>query len=258
MVDLLYFAAYKTSFVFHVRKGDNEFGLYILYAGVDSTRITFTNNCPFNVWPGTLTADQKPQLSTTGFELASKQYFSLDVQSPWKGRFWARTLCSTDSTGRFSCATAECSSGQVSCNGNGAIPPASLLEINIAPDGGMDYYDVSLVDGFNLPISVATQGGTGDCKASTCPANVNEVCPPELKVKGSTESAIACKSACIAFNQPQYCCTGAYDKPETCPPTDYSRIFKNQCPLAYSYAYDDKSSLFTCSGRPNYVITFCP
>ena len=49
-------------------------------------------------------------------------------------------------------------SGQVSCNGNGAVPPASLVEINIAADGGMDFYDVSLVDGFNLPVSVATQG----------------------------------------------------------------------------------------------------
>nr|P84334.2 RecName: Full=Thaumatin-like protein; Short=CdTLP [Senna didymobotrya] len=33
--------------------------------------ITFTNKCTRTVWPGTLTGDQKPQLSKTGFELAS-------------------------------------------------------------------------------------------------------------------------------------------------------------------------------------------
>ena len=122
----------------------------------------------------------------------------------------------------------------------------------------MDFYDVSLVDGFNLPVSVATQGGSGDCQTSTCPANVNAVCPTELQVKGSDGSVIACKSACTAFNEPQYCCTGAFNTPQTCPPTNYSKIFEDQCPLAYSYAYDDQNSTFTCSGGPNYTITFCP
>ncbi|CAH9134567.1 unnamed protein product [Cuscuta epithymum] len=32
------------------------------------------------------------------------------------------------------------------------------------------------------------------------------------------------------------------------------------CPQAYSYAYDDKTSTFTCPSGPNnnYLITFCP
>ncbi|GMN39267.1 hypothetical protein TIFTF001_008493 [Ficus carica] len=44
--------------------------------------------------------------------------------------------------------------------------------------------------------------------------------------------------------------TGDFNNPETCPPTEYSRIFEEKCPLAYSYAYDDKNSTFTCSGGP--------
>ena len=143
-------------------------------------------------------------------------------------------------------------------SGNGAIPPATLVEINIAADGGMDFYDVSLVDGFNLPISVATQGGSGDCRASSCPTNVTMACPTELQMKGCDGRVLACKSACIAFNTPNYCCTGTFNTPQTCPPTDYSRLFKQQCRQAYSYAYDDPDSTFTCSGRPDYHITFCP
>ncbi|XP_016652326.1 PREDICTED: thaumatin-like protein 1 [Prunus mume] len=201
----------------------------LFFSGAHAAKITFKNKCSYTVWPGTLTGDQKPQLPLTGFKLATGISRSVDAPSPWSGRFFGRTRCSTDASGKFTCATADCGSGQVSCNGNGAAPPATLVEITIAENGGQDFYDVSLVDGFNLPMAVAPQGGTGKCKASTCPANVNKGgCPPPN------------------------------DKPATCPPTDYSKLFKTQCPQAYSYAYDDKSSTFTCSGRPDYLITFCP
>ncbi|XP_021827721.1 thaumatin-like protein 1 isoform X1 [Prunus avium] len=193
----------------------------LFFSGAHAAKITFTNKCSYTVWPGTLTGDQKPQLSLTGFKLATGISKSVDAPSPWSGRFFGRTRCSTDASGKFTCATADCGSGQVSCNGNGAVPPATLVEITIAPNGGQDFYDVSLVDGFNLPMA-------------------------------------ACKSACLAFNKPKYCCTPPNDKPKTCPPTNYSRLFKTQCPQAYSYAYDDKSSTFTCNARPDYLITFCP
>ncbi|KAG7641950.1 Thaumatin family, partial [Arabidopsis suecica] len=77
----------------------------------------------------------------------------------------------------------------------------------------------------------------------------------ELRVNGSS-GVVACKSACEAFNKPEYCCTGAFSKPETCPPTKYSKIFKGACPTAYSYVYDYASSRFTCTSA-NYVISFC-
>ncbi|WRX23499.1 Thaumatin family - like 10 [Theobroma cacao] len=52
--------------------------------------------------------------------------------------------------------------------------------------------------------------------------------------------------------------TSNFSTPDTCPPTNYSNIFKSLCPQAYSYAYDDKSGLATCTGGANYLITFCP
>ena len=85
----------------------------MLHAGAHSARITFTNNCLNTVWPGTLTADNQPQLSNTGFELSSKASLSLDAPPLWKGWFWARTECSTDYSRKFTCATAECGTGQV-------------------------------------------------------------------------------------------------------------------------------------------------
>ncbi|EMS54726.1 hypothetical protein TRIUR3_16026 [Triticum urartu] len=49
---------------------------------------------------------------------------------------------------------------------------------------------------------------------------------------------------------------GAYATPDTCSPTAYSSVFKSACPRAYSYAYDDGSSLFTCNAV-DYTIAFC-
>ncbi|KDP29200.1 hypothetical protein JCGZ_16589 [Jatropha curcas] len=224
----------------------------------EATTFTITNNCPYTIWPATLTGSGN-QLSSTGFELPSKASLNLIPTPPWSGRFWVRTGCTADSTGKFSCATGDCASGQVQCNGAGGNPPASLAEFYIAPDSGKDFYDISLVDGFNLPISITPQGGTGsvECQSTGCSANVNTVCPQELAVNGEG-GVIGCKSACVALGQPQYCCTSEYGTPEKCPPTSYSLIFKNQCPQAYSYPYDDKTSTFTCSGGANYLITFCP
>ncbi|XP_028789439.1 thaumatin-like protein 1b [Neltuma alba] len=231
--------------------------LAVLLHGGNAITISFKNNCQFTVWPATLNGGSSPALSTTGFELTSGASRSVDVPSPWSGRFWARTGCS-GGAGNFHCDTADCGSGQVECSGKGGATPATLAEITVAPNGGQDFYDVSNVDGFNLPISMAAQGGTGDCKESSCKANINAACPNDLKVTGSDGNVIACKSACVAFNKPEYCCTGEYSSSSTCKPSTYSQFFSTQCPQAYSYAYDDLKGTFTCNGGPNYAITFCP
>ncbi|KAI4371325.1 hypothetical protein MLD38_019573 [Melastoma candidum] len=234
------------------------FSAILLLGGTHATTFTFTNNCPYTIWPGTLTGSGSSQLSSTGFELAPRANSSVSANAPWSGRFWARTGCSTDASGKFSCATADCASGVVACNGAGAIPPASLAEFTLATGGGLDFFDVSLVDGYNLPLSIIPQGGKSGCRSSSCPGNINKVCPPDFAVKDQSGKVIACQSACEALGSPQYCCTGAYGSPQTCHPTSYSQIFKMQCPQAYSYAYDDRTSTFTCGGSPNYLITFCP
>lgn len=104
-------------------------------------------------------------------------------------------------------------------------------------------------------MKITPQGGSGNCQPAGCVSDVNAICPNELRVTAAA-GVVACKSACEAFNKPEYCCTGAFSKPETCPPTNYSKIFKGACPTAYSYAYDDASSTFTCTNA-NYLISFC-
>ncbi|KAK3423779.1 hypothetical protein EUGRSUZ_H00975 [Eucalyptus grandis] len=230
-----------------------------LVPGVHSTTFTFVNKCDYTVWPGILSNAGQQPLSTTGFALDSGASKPLVAPAAWGGRFWGRTHCSQDSAGKFSCLTGDCGSGQVECSGSGAAPPATLAEFTLDGAGGMDFFDVSLVDGYNLPVLVAPQGGTGqNCTTTGCVVDLNGACPSELRVTSSDGSGgVACKSACEAFQQPQYCCSGAYATPQTCKPSSYSELFKSACPQAYSYAYDDSTSTFTCADA-DYVITFCP
>ncbi|XP_042033217.1 thaumatin-like protein 1b isoform X2 [Salvia splendens] len=219
---------------------------------------TFVNKCKFTVWPGILSNAGISPLSTTGFALNTGESRIINAPTAWGGRFWGRTHCSEDSTGKFSCATGDCGSGKLECAGGGAVTPVTLAEFTLDGDAGKDFYDLSLVDGFNLPMLVAPQGGSGvNCSRAECVADLNGECAPELRVTSAGGERVACRSACDAFRSEEYCCSGAYGKPAACKPSKYAETFKRACPQAYSYAYDDLTSTFTCIGA-DYIITFCP
>ncbi|CAK7331987.1 unnamed protein product [Dovyalis caffra] len=219
------------------------------------------NNCNYTVWPGILSNAGVPQLYTTGLTLQPGQSETLSVPFSWGGRLWGRSFCTQEPSGKFTCLTGDCGSSTVECSGNGAALPATLAEFTLNGANGLDVYDVSLVDGYNLPMLVTPQGGQtgqGKCTFTGCIKDLNPSCPAELKVAANNgENVVACKSACSAFGDPKYCCCGAYSNPDTCKPTSYSEIFKTACPRAYSYAYDDQTITFTCAGA-DYVISFCP
>ncbi|XP_019194745.1 PREDICTED: thaumatin-like protein 1b [Ipomoea nil] len=228
----------------------------LIVEGARGATFMLINRCGYTVWPGVLANASSTGLNTTGFELAPGTWRGFEVTSSWSGRIWGRTGCNFDAgSGQGSCATGDCRSNQVECNGAGATPPATLAEFTIASSGAnnMDFYDVSLVDGYNLPMQVEAIGRIGACGSTGCAADVNRICPKELR----SGDGLACRSACDAFGNPEYCCSGAYGSPSTCQPSMYSQIFKNACPTSYSYAYDDATSTFTCSGA-DYKITFCP
>ncbi|XVE81298.1 hypothetical protein DITRI_Ditri15bG0052700 [Diplodiscus trichospermus] len=234
--------------------------LALFFYSSHSYTFIITNNCPYTIWPGTLAGSGTPQLPTTGFELDSGQSVRIPSVPGWSGRIWGRTGCLFDASGVGSCQTGDCG-GRLQCDGNGATPPASLFEITLGAGNDQDFYDVSLVDGYNLPIVAAPRGVYGACNATGCAYDLNTGCPKELQVVGGDGGGggrvVACKSACEAFGQDQYCCSGEFANPTTCRPSFYSTIFKRACPKAYSYAYDDGTSTFTCKAY-DYLIIFCP
>ncbi|KAK6938776.1 Thaumatin family [Dillenia turbinata] len=217
-----------------------------------ATVFTLQNHCDHTVWPGTITGNG-PTIGDGGFVLPPGSSTQVTAPAGWSGRFWARTECNFDESGNGKCTTGDC--GALKCTGGGQ-PPVTLAEFTLNGHDNKDFYDVSLVDGYNVGMGVSATGGSGDCQYAGCVNDLNVNCPAELRV-ADTGRVVACKSACAAFNTPEFCCTGDHSTPTTCSPTTYSEMFKSACPSAYSYAYDDASSTRTCIGS-DYLITFCP
>ncbi|XP_039011814.1 thaumatin-like protein 1 [Hibiscus syriacus] len=230
-----------------------SFILVVFVQGATAATFTFINRCHHTIWPGILANPGSPKLESTGFELTKGSSRSFQAPSGWSGRFWGRTGCDFDDSGHRSCTTGDCGSGQVECNGAGATPPATLAEFTLGSGAMQDFYDVSLVDGYNLPLLVQGSGGSGDCATTGCVTNLNKKFPSELRINGGG----ACRRACEAFRNLEYCCKDAYNSPAACKPSMYSEVFKAACPKSYSYAFDDASGTFTCTGA-DYTITFCP
>jgi hypothetical protein len=142
---------------------------------------------------------------------------SVDITVPntWKsGRIWGRTKCDF-SKGPLACETGGCNGG-LHCDKNTGtgVPPATLAEWTMAGDGNQDWYDVSLVDGFNLPMSLVPVNTK--CHEASCKVNLVPKCPGPLAVPGG------CKSACMVDKNPgnsPSCCSGSHNKPATCPPS---------------------------------------
>ncbi|THU69233.1 hypothetical protein C4D60_Mb08t12250 [Musa balbisiana] len=97
------------------------------------------------------------------------------------GRLWARQTCSTDSAGQILVHHRGLRHWQVACNGAGGAPPTTLIEFTLQGYGGKDFYDVSCVDGFNLPVLVVPSGGP-NCNSTSCLVNVDVLCTQELRI----------------------------------------------------------------------------
>ncbi|PWA41806.1 thaumatin [Artemisia annua] len=229
------------------------FGLLLSSLGTDAAVFTLQNRCEKTIWPGIQPSGGRPVLMEGGLELRHQESISVTTPTGWSGRFWARSGCTFNANGEGTCETGDCGSG-LYCRGAGGVPPASLAEFTL--DSPLDFYDVSLVDGYNMPISISPYDDAGQCQSVVCDVNLNQNCPSDLQVKGNDDETVACKSGCTAYHTPEYCCTGQFQNPNTCKPTNYSQYFKSGCPQSYSYAFDDASSTFTCP-EANYLISFC-
>lgn len=132
----------------------------------------------------------------------------------FSGRIWARTGCTFKGK---PCATGDCGGGAVDCpQGSTGATPVTLAEFTLA-GSGQDNYDVSSVDGVNLPISLVPSGG---CPVGACETDlVAQGCPdPSLQVKDADGRVVGCNTACNAdihagkdTSNSLSCCTGSHD-----------------------------------------------
>jgi hypothetical protein len=162
--------------------------------------------------------------------------WTLDVPAGITGCLWARTGCWFSSNGKGSCKTGDCG-GDFACNISGK-PPYTVVEIKTSSPQNL--FDISLVDGFNVPMEilpVPVQGEKECSKGLRCAANITSQCPEEMKVPGG------CNNTCTTGTGSSNC--------------TYSGFFKRMCPDAYSRLSDD-SATHSCPAGTKYQVIFCP
>jgi hypothetical protein len=229
----------------------------------DRRLVTFVNHMSQTIWVAAAPNASTP-LAATGWVLPAGQSVTITTPNNLNTRFWGRTGCVFNSAGVGHCETGDCG-GLFQCKGWGTIP-ATLAEVNFDAWDHLDFYDVSMVDGANLPMYInitKSSGGTVDkisqngCVPAGCTKPVN--CPSVLDVKAGG-AVVGCISACARLGGDQYCCRGQWSSRAACDPAqwpvDYAAVFKSAEPYAYSYVDDDATSVFTCSGVCDYRITF--
>ncbi|MDX6653500.1 MAG: hypothetical protein QOH18_192 [Solirubrobacterales bacterium] len=221
--------------------------------------ITLVNNTDRTIWPAASPGSTSGQ---TGWTLKPGAELSFQVPHDWNARLWGRTGCHFGG-GSGACRTGDCD-GRYQCGGWGTIP-ATLGEFNFDAYKGLDFYDISMVDGSNLPMYATPSGGEADRKvnldgcltATKCTTEVH--CPAALRVPRHASPEVGCISPCARFGTDRYCCRGPFAggcSPAKTWPVDYAKVFKRAEPYAYSWSGDDPTSVFTCKGSCDYTITF--
>ncbi|XP_052170923.1 thaumatin-like protein [Diospyros lotus] len=210
----------------------------LLFAAVSHAAIiNVLNNCPYTVWAAAVPGG--------GRRLNRGQSWQINAPSgTTRARVWARTGCNFDGSGRGKCQTGDCN-GLLECRGYGA-PPNTLAEYALNQYSNLDFFDISLVDGFNVPMEFSPTSN-GCTRGIKCAADIVGQCLNELRAPGG------CNNPCTVFKTDQYCCNSG-----NCGPTYFSKFFKARCPDAYSYPKDDQTSTFTCRTGANYKVVFCP
>ncbi|GKT96459.1 thaumatin family protein [Colletotrichum tofieldiae] len=106
--------------------------------------LKITNSCPRRSGP----ASRRSMASVPGPEASSSPQVTVEIC-----RAWGRTNCTVNGESA-GCTTGDCF-GKLDCEFSGAVP-ATLAEFNLAGgvSGRQTFYDISLVDGYNIPVGI--------------------------------------------------------------------------------------------------------
>ena len=211
------------------------------------------NACSYDIWtftqlkPGNTFPNNNAPLM-----IAAGEMQVVGASSGLTGRIWPRSEC-TGTGNNVKCAQ----------TGNDTLAEFTL-------DAGMksDWYDISLVDGFTIPLSIIQLSapwtpdpsyvpggkllGDGQCGSPVCAVDLDVNCPASQQKKDSMGKVVECVNGQSS--------NGGHG---STPVTSYMKM---GCPTSYTYPYDDPQSLFTCPcveqnngvGAKDYEIVYCP
>ncbi|MCO5575698.1 hypothetical protein L7F22_029502 [Adiantum nelumboides] len=109
----------------------------------------------------------------------------LELPATWAGRIWGRIGCnfSKPIDGTYNCLIGDCGVGSMQCDWAGGVPPVTVFYLNLAGsyNGDQDIYDVSLVDGYNLPmVALSAHGSSGACPPGATPRLIASAMPTTM------------------------------------------------------------------------------
>ena len=151
------------------------------------------------------------------WQLTTGNSATICIPAGWGGRFWGRTGCTRGGGNVLTCRTGQCGppyplAGQLQCHVS-ANPPTTLFEPTF-DSLGVDFYDVSLVSGYNVPLEV-TPSTAGCVVTGACTSDLNATCPVSLGVTGgscTTGGDCADGGACVGGQ----CVVGCMDPCDQC------------------------------------------
>ncbi|EMC92171.1 hypothetical protein BAUCODRAFT_38201 [Baudoinia panamericana UAMH 10762] len=153
--------AYTTLTCVHAEHHMQKYKVEKRQDGDTSIPLIISSSCPDIIYPAVLTQGGTGP-TNTGWAAQPNSNQTLYVSEDWQGRVWARTNCSnigsgsssssSTSSGSTGCSTGDCG-GLVACKGPGT-PPATLAEFTLSGSHQQTFYDISLVDGYNLPMAI--------------------------------------------------------------------------------------------------------
>ncbi len=222
------------------------------HAVTDHT-VTFVNRSGQTIWIGSeVDADGSvnfTQLPT----LAAGQSATVAIPEGatpgyWRGKFFARQFCSGTSGSTFSCLVGDCGPDADHCSVG--QQPVSLAEFNFdAGDSLAPWYDVSYVDAFSLPVTIAPNdappppSGGGSCQVMGCSQDLLPYCPSEDLTDNPNSG------------EPMLCVNPNRDQQ-----TGYSDALGSRCPYAYSWSGADRvpgnQVVRQCGSCSGFTVTF--
>jgi hypothetical protein len=207
-------------------------------------KLYINNMCTYDIWTFGL-----PN-GTTKIAAGALQVFGWS--NKFSGRVWPRSGC-TGTGNNPKCAQ----------TGNDTLAEFTL-------NAGMkdDWYDISLVDGFTIPLTILQLDGkwtpdpayvpggkllgSGSCGSPVCAVDLLKNCPAAQQKKDAMGNVVECVNG-MSTNGGKG-------------PTPVTSYMKMGCPTSYTFPFDDPQSLFTCPsveqnagvGARDYEIVYCP
>lgn len=228
--------------------------------GPEERCLRLFNACDQSIWAGASGVDE-PAGALSVSMLGPDECVAVVVADVQSGRAWAATGCDDDGD---------------NCTSDGGQGRGTLVQFTINA-GGVDNYNVTLSDGFNLPVemrpigSTTSDPGDEDCQPAGCAADLGVVCPEGLGRPGSGEDQAYCANPCNACDECPGCsscdpdspdCSACGDFAEFCctfTDCDSSRLaqqWMSLCPHALFLG--SEGSFFSCTQQPDYDLVFCP